>query len=40
MASAINGKAEINLPNTKAQKIRLVLKNFSHVPSIYEIIVL
>ena len=38
--SQLTGKAEINLPNTKAQKIRLVLKNFSHVPTIYEIIVL
>ncbi|MEI6678035.1 MAG: alpha-L-fucosidase [Mariniphaga sp.] len=38
--SAIGDKAEINLHNITAQKIRLLLTEFSQVPGIYEITIL
>jgi len=38
--TTIGGKAEIKLPKTTAQKVRLVLKEFSQAPGIYEIVLL
>jgi alpha-L-fucosidase len=38
--TTIGNKAEIEIPGTEAQKIRLVLKGFSQVPGIYEIVLL
>jgi alpha-L-fucosidase len=38
--TTIGGKAEIKLPKTTAQKVRLVLKEFSQTPGIYEIVLL
>jgi len=38
--TTIGGKVEIKLPKTTAQKIRLVLKEFSQTPGIYEIVLL
>jgi alpha-L-fucosidase len=38
--TTIGNKSEITIPGTEAQKIRLVLKKFSQVPGIYEIVVL
>ncbi len=37
---SIGEKAEIKLPKTTAQKVRLVLADFSEVPGIYEIVLL
>jgi alpha-L-fucosidase len=36
----IGSKVELKLPKTTAQKVRLVLKEFSKVPGIYEIVLL
>lgn len=38
--TTIGSKAEIKLPKTTAQKVRLVLKECSQVPGIYEIVLL
>ena len=38
--TAIGNKAEMEIPGTEAQKFRLVLKGFSGVPGIYEIVLL
>jgi alpha-L-fucosidase len=38
--ATIGAKAEIKLPKTTAQKVRLVLKEFTEVPAIYEIVLL
>lgn len=38
--TTIGGKAEIKLPKTTAQKVRLVLKEFSQTPGIYEVVLL
>ena len=38
--TTIGGKCELKLPKTTAQKIRLVLKEYSQVPGIYEIVLL
>jgi alpha-L-fucosidase len=38
--TTIGSKAEIKLPKTTAQKVRLVLKEFSQAPGIYEIVLL
>lgn len=38
--TTIGGKMEVKLPKTTTQKVRLVLKEFSQVPGIYEIVLL
>jgi alpha-L-fucosidase len=38
--TTIGSKCELKLPKTTAQKIRLVLKEYSQVPGIYEIVLL
>jgi alpha-L-fucosidase len=38
--ASIGNKAEIEIPGTEAQKVRLVLKKFSQVPGIYEVVLL
>ncbi len=38
--TTIGSKAEIKLPKTTAQKVRLALKNFSGVPGIYELVLM
>jgi alpha-L-fucosidase len=38
--TTIGSKAEIKLPKTNTQKVRLVLKEYTQVPGIYEIVLL
>ncbi len=38
--TTIGTKAEVNLPKTTAQKIRLLLKEYTEIPAIYEFILL
>ena len=40
IGTTIGSKAEIKLPKTTVQKVRLVLKDYSQVPGIYEIVLL
>jgi len=38
--TTIGSKAEIELPKTTTQKVRLVLKEHTQLPGIYEIVLL
>ena len=38
--TTIGSKTEIKLPKTTTQKVRLVLKEFSQVPGMYEVVLL